>query len=104
MSAPNPLRVGSMERVFVEAQDYSGDDFNVKITVKNFPAKDQELPSTSVSLNLVNKYQALIDVTVSLYICFLTEMTCTVASESIHTPCPFPHFVVLQSELKLIIF
>uniref|UniRef100_A0A8C7QT92 Anaphylatoxin-like domain-containing protein n=1 Tax=Oncorhynchus mykiss TaxID=8022 RepID=A0A8C7QT92_ONCMY len=68
MSAPNPLRVGSMERVFVEAQDYSGDDFNVKITVKNFPAKDQELPSTSVSLNLVNKYQALIDVTVSLYI------------------------------------
>uniref|UniRef100_A0A8C7QUH1 Anaphylatoxin-like domain-containing protein n=1 Tax=Oncorhynchus mykiss TaxID=8022 RepID=A0A8C7QUH1_ONCMY len=64
MSAPNPLRVGSMERVFVEAQDYSGDDFNVKITVKNFPAKDQELPSTSVSLNLVNKYQALIDVTI----------------------------------------
>uniref|UniRef100_A0A8C7QRB9 Anaphylatoxin-like domain-containing protein n=1 Tax=Oncorhynchus mykiss TaxID=8022 RepID=A0A8C7QRB9_ONCMY len=62
MSAPNPLRVGSMERVFVEAQDYSGDDFNVKITVKNFPAKDQELPSTSVSLNLVNKYQALIDI------------------------------------------
>uniref|UniRef100_A0A8C7QT32 Anaphylatoxin-like domain-containing protein n=1 Tax=Oncorhynchus mykiss TaxID=8022 RepID=A0A8C7QT32_ONCMY len=51
-------------RVFVEAQDYSGDDFNVKITVKNFPAKDQELPSTSVSLNLVNKYQALIDVTI----------------------------------------
>ncbi|XP_070966190.1 complement C3-like [Oncorhynchus clarkii lewisi] len=64
MSAPNPLRVGSMERVFVEAQDYSGDDFNVKITVKNFPAKDQQLPSTSVSLNLVNKYQALIDVTI----------------------------------------
>uniref|UniRef100_A0A8C8LZ98 Anaphylatoxin-like domain-containing protein n=1 Tax=Oncorhynchus tshawytscha TaxID=74940 RepID=A0A8C8LZ98_ONCTS len=62
MSAPNPLRVGSMERVFVEAQDYSGADFNVKITVKNFPAKDKQLPSTSVSLNLVNKYQALIDV------------------------------------------
>uniref|UniRef100_A0AAZ3QFZ9 Anaphylatoxin-like domain-containing protein n=1 Tax=Oncorhynchus tshawytscha TaxID=74940 RepID=A0AAZ3QFZ9_ONCTS len=61
MSAPNPLRVGSMERVFVEAQDYSGADFNVKITVKNFPAKDKQLPSTSVSLNLVNKYQALID-------------------------------------------
>uniref|UniRef100_A0AAZ3QD92 Anaphylatoxin-like domain-containing protein n=1 Tax=Oncorhynchus tshawytscha TaxID=74940 RepID=A0AAZ3QD92_ONCTS len=64
MSAPNPLRVGSMERVFVEAQDYSGADFNVKITVKNFPAKDKQLPSTSVSLNLVNKYQALIDVNI----------------------------------------
>uniref|UniRef100_A0A8C7JNL8 Complement C3 n=1 Tax=Oncorhynchus kisutch TaxID=8019 RepID=A0A8C7JNL8_ONCKI len=61
MSAPNPIRVGSMERVFVEAQDYSGADFNVKITVKNFPAKDKHLPSTSVSLNSVNKYQALID-------------------------------------------
>uniref|UniRef100_A0A674BSU2 Complement C3-like n=1 Tax=Salmo trutta TaxID=8032 RepID=A0A674BSU2_SALTR len=57
MSAPNPLRVGSMERVFVEAQDYSGDDLNVKITVKNFPAKDKLLASTRVSLNLTNKYQ-----------------------------------------------
>uniref|UniRef100_A0A674BUD0 Complement C3-like n=1 Tax=Salmo trutta TaxID=8032 RepID=A0A674BUD0_SALTR len=62
MSAPNPLRVGSMERVFVEAQDYSGDDLNVKITVKNFPAKDKLLASTRVSLNLTNKYQALMDV------------------------------------------
>ncbi|XP_013986740.2 complement C3 isoform X1 [Salmo salar] len=64
MSAPNPLRVGSMERVFVEAQDYSGNDFNVKITVKNFPAKDKLLASTTVSLNLVNKYQALMDVNI----------------------------------------
>uniref|UniRef100_A0A674BU31 Complement C3-like n=1 Tax=Salmo trutta TaxID=8032 RepID=A0A674BU31_SALTR len=62
MSAPNPLRVGSMERVFVEAQDYSGDDLNVKITVKNFPAKDKLLASTRVSLNLTNKYQALMDI------------------------------------------
>uniref|UniRef100_A0AAZ3QD07 Anaphylatoxin-like domain-containing protein n=1 Tax=Oncorhynchus tshawytscha TaxID=74940 RepID=A0AAZ3QD07_ONCTS len=76
MSAPNPLRVGSMERVFVEAQDYSGADFNVKITVKNFPAKDKQLPSTSVSLNLVNKYQALIDVndyTVNQYVYLQAE-------------------------------
>uniref|UniRef100_A0A674BQ17 Complement C3-like n=1 Tax=Salmo trutta TaxID=8032 RepID=A0A674BQ17_SALTR len=64
MSAPNPLRVGSMERVFVEAQDYSGDDLNVKITVKNFPAKDKLLASTRVSLNLTNKYQALMDVNI----------------------------------------
>ncbi|XP_055762024.1 complement C3-like [Salvelinus fontinalis] len=64
MSAPNPLRVGSMERVFVEAQDYSGVDFNVKLTVKNFPAKDKLLASTSVSLNLVNKYQALMEVNI----------------------------------------
>ncbi|CAB1344806.1 unnamed protein product, partial [Coregonus sp. 'balchen'] len=33
MSAPNPLRVGSMERVFVEAQDYSGADFDVQIMI-----------------------------------------------------------------------
>uniref|UniRef100_A0A4W5QXY5 Anaphylatoxin-like domain-containing protein n=1 Tax=Hucho hucho TaxID=62062 RepID=A0A4W5QXY5_9TELE len=64
MSAPNPLRVGSMERVFVEAQDYSGADFNVKIMVKNFPAKHQLLTSTSVSLNLVNKYQALMEINI----------------------------------------
>uniref|UniRef100_A0A4W5QED5 Uncharacterized protein n=1 Tax=Hucho hucho TaxID=62062 RepID=A0A4W5QED5_9TELE len=57
MSAPNPLRVGSLERVFVEAQDYSGVDFNVQINVKSFPAHYKLLASTSVSLNSVNKYQ-----------------------------------------------
>uniref|UniRef100_A0A4W5QFD9 Uncharacterized protein n=1 Tax=Hucho hucho TaxID=62062 RepID=A0A4W5QFD9_9TELE len=62
MSAPNPLRVGSLERVFVEAQDYSGVDFNVQINVKSFPAHYKLLASTSVSLNSVNKYQALIDI------------------------------------------
>ncbi|KAK6288394.1 hypothetical protein J4Q44_G00389060 [Coregonus suidteri] len=62
MSAPNPLRVGSMEKVFVEAQDYLGSDFNVKITVKNFPAQNKVIASTSVSLNSVNKYQALQDI------------------------------------------
>uniref|UniRef100_A0A8C7GJ86 Complement C3 n=1 Tax=Oncorhynchus kisutch TaxID=8019 RepID=A0A8C7GJ86_ONCKI len=62
MSAPNPLRVGSMERVFVEAQGYSGDDLNVQIKVMNFPAQNKLLYTTSVSLNSVNKYQALKDI------------------------------------------
>uniref|UniRef100_A0A674EGR1 Complement C3-like n=1 Tax=Salmo trutta TaxID=8032 RepID=A0A674EGR1_SALTR len=62
MSAPNPLRVGSMERVFVEAQDYSGADFNVQIKVMNFPAQDKLLVDERVSLNSVNKYQALKDI------------------------------------------
>ncbi|XP_029480838.1 complement C3-like [Oncorhynchus nerka] len=62
MSAPNPLRVGSMERVFVEAQGYSGNDLNVQIKVTNFPAQNKLLYSTSVSLNSVNKYQALKDI------------------------------------------
>lgn len=72
MSAPNPLRVGSMERVFVEAQGYSGDDLNVQIKVMNFHAKNELLYTTSVSLNSANKYQALKDIKVSLYTCFLT--------------------------------
>ncbi|CDQ60561.1 unnamed protein product [Oncorhynchus mykiss] len=62
MSAPNPLRVGSMERVFVEAQGYSGDDLNVQIKVMNFHAKNQLVYTTSVSLNSANKYQALKDI------------------------------------------
>uniref|UniRef100_A0A8C7TZ92 Anaphylatoxin-like domain-containing protein n=1 Tax=Oncorhynchus mykiss TaxID=8022 RepID=A0A8C7TZ92_ONCMY len=62
MSAPNPLRVGSMERVFVEAQGYSGDDLNVQIKVMNFHAQNKLLYTTSVSLNSANKYQALKDI------------------------------------------
>lgn len=74
MSAPNPLRVGSMERVFVEAQDYSGADFNVQIKVMNFPAQDKLLVDARVSLNSVNKYQALKDIKVSLYTRFFTSI------------------------------
>ncbi|KAL7845319.1 hypothetical protein AOLI_G00235110 [Acnodon oligacanthus] len=59
LSAPNMLRVGSPENVFVEAQDYAGAAFNVRIIVKNHPQKDRELESKSVALNAANNYQAL---------------------------------------------
>ncbi|KAI4889078.1 hypothetical protein NFI96_023393, partial [Prochilodus magdalenae] len=59
MSAPNVLRVGTPENVFVEAQDYSGGDLQVRIIVKNFPLKTQELESKSVVLTAGNNYQAV---------------------------------------------
>ncbi|KAK7161087.1 hypothetical protein R3I94_003922 [Phoxinus phoxinus] len=61
LSAPNLLRVGSSENVFVEAQDYSGGDLNVKISVKNFPKKDEILAKT-VTLTADNNYQILTDI------------------------------------------
>ncbi|KAL7852208.1 hypothetical protein SRHO_G00179930 [Serrasalmus rhombeus] len=59
LSAPNLLRVGSSEHVFVEAQDYAGGDLNVRIVVKNHPQKNRELVSESVVLSAANNYQAL---------------------------------------------
>nr|BAA36619.1 complement C3-H1 [Cyprinus carpio] len=62
LSAPNLLRVGSSENVFVEAQDYSGAAFDVKIIVKNHPKKDKEILSQSVSLTAANNFQILKDI------------------------------------------
>ncbi|KAG1955856.1 complement C3 [Pimephales promelas] len=64
LSAPNLLRVGSSENVFVEAQDYpeSGGNLNVRISVKNYPKKDRELLSKTVTLTGVNNYQILTDI------------------------------------------
>ncbi|XP_067258584.1 complement C3-like isoform X2 [Chanodichthys erythropterus] len=62
LSAPNLLGVGSSENVFVEAQDYSGGAFDVKITVKKHPKKDKEILSKSVTLTADNNYQILTDI------------------------------------------
>ncbi|XP_050959614.1 complement C3 [Labeo rohita] len=62
LSAPNLLRVGSSENVFVEAQDYSGKNLNVRIFVKNYPKKNQELLSKSVTLTADNNFQNLTDI------------------------------------------
>ncbi|XP_072513049.1 uncharacterized protein [Salminus brasiliensis] len=62
MSAPNMLRVGSVENVFVEAQDYNGGALQVRVVVKNHPQKNVELTSKSVSLNAENSYQSLVDI------------------------------------------
>uniref|UniRef100_A0A8C1R1S4 Uncharacterized protein n=1 Tax=Cyprinus carpio TaxID=7962 RepID=A0A8C1R1S4_CYPCA len=62
LSAPNLLRVGSSENVFVEAQDYSGGDLIVKIIVKIFPTKNIEILSKSVRLTAANNFQILTDI------------------------------------------
>ncbi|RXN11647.1 complement C3-like protein [Labeo rohita] len=62
LSAPNLLRVGSSENVFVEAQDYSGGDLHVRIIVKKFPKKNMEILSKSVTLTADNNFQILTDI------------------------------------------
>ncbi|XP_030636322.1 complement C3-like [Chanos chanos] len=62
MSAPNILRIGTTERVFVEAQDYSGKNFDVQIRVLSFPRKDRELFRTTVTLSAANNFQVLKDI------------------------------------------
>uniref|UniRef100_A0A8C9TAH6 Complement C3 n=1 Tax=Scleropages formosus TaxID=113540 RepID=A0A8C9TAH6_SCLFO len=57
MSAPNALRVGSKENVFVEAQEYTGAPVEVTITAKEFPAKLREFLNHKVTLNSDNSYQ-----------------------------------------------
>ncbi|KAG5278132.1 hypothetical protein AALO_G00095550 [Alosa alosa] len=64
LSAPSILRVNTPEKVFVEAQDYTGGDLDVKITVMNYPRKNTELTTTSVTLNKANQYMLLADITI----------------------------------------
>lgn len=65
MSAPNFLRVGTAEKVFVECQNCS-DENVVKVKVMNFPSKTIRLIETSVALNKINKFQGLATITVML--------------------------------------
>ncbi|XP_037546421.1 complement C3-like [Nematolebias whitei] len=58
MSAPNLLRVGTEETIFVEIQNYQEDnDLSVQIFVKNHPTKTRTLASTAVILKKANKFQ-----------------------------------------------
>uniref|UniRef100_A0A3P8SGN0 Uncharacterized protein n=1 Tax=Amphiprion percula TaxID=161767 RepID=A0A3P8SGN0_AMPPE len=58
MSAPNLLRVGTPENIFVECQDCTNEnDFMVDINVMNYPTKSKRLVTTSVNLTSTNKYQ-----------------------------------------------
>lgn len=60
MSAPNLLRVGTAEKVFVEIQDcLFEENVNVQIRVLNHPTKTTLLASTSVTLTKENKFQEL---------------------------------------------
>ncbi|XP_053187520.1 complement C3-like isoform X2 [Scomber japonicus] len=58
MSAPNLLRVGTPENIFVECQDCTDEnDIRVEIRVRNYPTRAKMLASTSVILNSTNKFQ-----------------------------------------------
>uniref|UniRef100_UPI0037E81A37 complement C3-like n=1 Tax=Semicossyphus pulcher TaxID=241346 RepID=UPI0037E81A37 len=64
MSAPNLLRVGTAENIFVECQDCTGADISVEITVMKHPAKSKRLASTIVTLTNANHFQAFGQITV----------------------------------------
>ncbi|KAM7009820.1 complement C3-like [Tautogolabrus adspersus] len=64
MSAPNLLRVGTAENIFVECQDCTGADINVEISVMNHPTKRKRLAHRPVVLNSGNNFQALGQITV----------------------------------------
>ncbi|CAL8285500.1 unnamed protein product [Arctogadus glacialis] len=60
LSAPNLLRIGATENIFVECHDCSGADIDVQIVVKTFlaGALQLELDSTTVTLTEDNNFQA----------------------------------------------
>ncbi|KAM7418855.1 hypothetical protein PAMA_016129 [Pampus argenteus] len=64
MSAPNLLRIGTAENIFVECQDCTGDVIGVEIIVMNHPTKAKRLGSTSVTLTTANNFQSLGQITI----------------------------------------
>ncbi|XP_028449056.1 complement C3 [Perca flavescens] len=64
MSAPNLLRVGTAENVFVECQDCTGENIPVEINVINHPYKNTKLTSTSVNLTSARNFQELGQITI----------------------------------------
>lgn len=66
MSAPNLMRIGTPENIFVELQDYTGGgDVQVAIRVKSHPIPTREFASATVTLNSNNHFQAMGSVTVN---------------------------------------
>ncbi|MED6258026.1 hypothetical protein ATANTOWER_001900, partial [Ataeniobius toweri] len=64
MSAPNLMRVGTTENIFVECQDCAGGNIDVNINVMNHPTKNKRLAGTAVTLNSENSFQGLGKVTI----------------------------------------
>ncbi|KAM4750145.1 complement C3-like [Anableps anableps] len=65
LSAPNLLRVGTEENIFVEIQDCeSEDDIPVEIVALSYPAKAKQLTSTLVTLTKAGKFQNLGRITI----------------------------------------
>ncbi|XP_053187531.1 complement C3-like [Scomber japonicus] len=64
MSAPNLLRVGTAEHIFVECQDCTGGEKQVEIKVMNHPTKTKRLATQDVKLNQENKFQGFGKITI----------------------------------------
>ncbi|KAM8878284.1 complement C3a.1 [Spinachia spinachia] len=64
MFAPNLLRVGTAEQIFVECQDCTGADINVRISAWSHPTKDKELTNTAVTLKAADRFQQLAPITI----------------------------------------
>uniref|UniRef100_A0A8C9XYP4 Complement C3/4/5 macroglobulin domain-containing protein n=1 Tax=Sander lucioperca TaxID=283035 RepID=A0A8C9XYP4_SANLU len=64
MSAPNLLRVGTAENIFVECQDCTGENISVNISVMNHPTKSTRLAFTSVTLTSERNFQELRQITI----------------------------------------
>uniref|UniRef100_A0A8D0DD34 Complement C3-like n=1 Tax=Sander lucioperca TaxID=283035 RepID=A0A8D0DD34_SANLU len=64
MSAPNLLRVGTAENIFVECQDCTGENIPVVINVMNHPNKSTTLAFTSVTLTSERNFQELGQITI----------------------------------------
>uniref|UniRef100_A0A3Q3XMB4 NTR domain-containing protein n=1 Tax=Mola mola TaxID=94237 RepID=A0A3Q3XMB4_MOLML len=65
MSAPNLLRVGAAEYIFVEIQGIQfmhEENIHVQITVLNHPTKTKRLVSEAAVLNRANKFQELVQI------------------------------------------
>uniref|UniRef100_A0A3Q2DDH6 Macroglobulin domain-containing protein n=1 Tax=Cyprinodon variegatus TaxID=28743 RepID=A0A3Q2DDH6_CYPVA len=61
MSAPNLLRVGIQENIFIEIQEKaSQEDVNVTISAMNHPTKSTTFASTSVTLTKQRNFQELV--------------------------------------------
>ncbi|PWA14974.1 hypothetical protein CCH79_00014289 [Gambusia affinis] len=75
MSAPNLLRVGRPQNIFVECQDCpSEENFTVSISVMNWPTRSKRLAHTSVNLNAANRFQAFGEVVVMLKLGFTSNI------------------------------
>ncbi|XP_063066006.1 complement C3-like [Engraulis encrasicolus] len=61
MTAPNLLRVGTTERVFVEAQDYRGPSLDVFLEATSFPGR-QQVGSATVTLTSEEKFQKIANI------------------------------------------
>ncbi|KAF6739079.1 Complement C3 [Oryzias melastigma] len=64
MSAPNLLRVGTAENIFVECQDCTGVDQLVTISVKNVPTKARTFATTQVTLTNAKNFQGFAQITI----------------------------------------